>query len=87
MRRCGACSAMLRAGCLAQAWVHSLQQARCHSVLIRHAAAMLPDRYNKAAAGAVLGVPAEAGVAVRAAAKPFAEWLEEADSDDESDDE
>lgn len=35
----------------------------------------------------MLGVPPEAGAAVREAAKPFAEWLEEAESDDESDEE
>lgn len=33
--------------------------------------------YNKKDAGAVLGVSSEAGAAVRSAAKPFVEWLEE----------
>jgi hypothetical protein len=31
----------------------------------------------------VLGVPADGAAAVRAAAKPFVEWLEEAESDEE----
>jgi translation initiation factor 5 len=42
--------------------------------------------FNKVDAGAVLGVPSEAAKAVRNAAKPFVEWLEE-ESDDEDDSE
>lgn len=50
-------------------------------------AAAAPCRFHKPTAGSVVGVPAEAAAAVRAAAKPFVAWLEEAedDSDDEDD--
>jgi translation initiation factor 5 len=44
--------------------------------------------YGKKDAAAVLGVPADAATAVRAAAQRFVEWLEEEeDSDEDSDDE
>ena len=42
--------------------------------------------FNKASAASVLGVPSEAAAAVRAAAKPFVEWLEEAESGSEEED-
>ncbi|CAK0738548.1 hypothetical protein CVIRNUC_001058 [Coccomyxa viridis] len=41
--------------------------------------------HAKPSAGKVLGVDASAAAAVREAAKPFVEWLEEAESDEESD--
>ena len=41
--------------------------------------------YGKPSAGKVLGVELSAATAVREAAKPFVEWLEEAESDEESD--
>jgi len=40
--------------------------------------------YNKKAAGGVLNVPEESAEAVRQATKPFYEWLEQEDSDEES---
>lgn len=44
--------------------------------------------YNKPSAGIVVGVPGDAAQEVRAAAKPFADWLEEEDdSEDDSDEE
>lgn len=44
--------------------------------------------YEKEGAAKVLGVPPEAAAAVRKAAKPFVDWLEEAsDEEEESDDE
>lgn len=48
-----------------------------------------PRRHKKADAAKALAVPAEAAKAVREAAGPFVEWLEEAESgsEDESDDE
>ncbi|KAH7622711.1 hypothetical protein Ndes2526B_g03547 [Nannochloris sp. 'desiccata'] len=42
--------------------------------------------YNKVDAGAVLGVPEDAAKAVRAASKPFVEWLEEESDDDSEED-
>jgi translation initiation factor 5 len=39
--------------------------------------------YGKAGAGGVLGVPPGAAAAVRAACKPFVEWLQEAESEEE----
>ncbi len=41
--------------------------------------------YDKPSAGKVLGVPAPAAKAVRQAAAKFVEWLQEAESDEESD--
>ncbi len=42
--------------------------------------------YDKASAGSLLSVSPEAAKAVRAAAKPFAEWLkEDEDSEEDSD--
>lgn len=41
--------------------------------------------YGKPSAGKVLGVPAPAAKAVRQAAAKFVEWLQEAESDEESD--
>ena len=41
--------------------------------------------YGKPSAGKVLGVEPSAATAVREAAKPFVEWLEEAESDEDSD--
>jgi translation initiation factor 5 len=43
--------------------------------------------FNKIDAGAVLGVPEDAAKAVRAAAKPFVEWLEEESDDEDSEEE
>jgi translation initiation factor 5 len=43
--------------------------------------------FAKRGAGGVLGVPSAAADAVRAAAKPFVEWLEEAESDEEGSEE
>ena len=40
--------------------------------------------YNKKTAGGVLNVPEEAAEAVRQATKPFYEWLEQEDSNEES---
>lgn len=40
--------------------------------------------YNKKTAGGVLNVPEEAAEAVRQATKPFYEWLEQEDSDEDS---
>jgi hypothetical protein len=34
----------------------------------------------------VIGVPADAAAAVRTAAKPFVDWLEEADDDSDEED-
>ena len=44
--------------------------------------ALIVAWFNKSDAGGVLGVPADAAREVRAASKPFVEWLEEADSDE-----
>ena len=41
--------------------------------------------YGKPSAAKALGVEPSAAAAVREAAKPFVEWLEEAESDEESD--
>ena len=41
--------------------------------------------YDKPSAAQVLRLDASTAAAVRAAAKPFVEWLEEAESDEESD--
>ena len=41
--------------------------------------------YNKPLAGKVLGVPAPAAKAVRQAAAKLVEWLQEAESDEDSD--
>ena len=41
--------------------------------------------HGKPSAGKVLGVPAPAAKAVRQAAAKFVEWLQEAESDEESD--
>lgn len=41
--------------------------------------------YGKPSASKVLGVPAPAAQAVRKAAAKFVEWLQEAESDEESD--
>lgn len=41
--------------------------------------------YGKPSAGKVLGVPAPAAKAVRQAAAKFVEWLQEAESDEDSD--
>jgi translation initiation factor 5 len=43
--------------------------------------------HDKASAGKTLGIDADAAAAVRKAAAPFVEWLKEAESDDESDEE
>ena len=43
--------------------------------------------YDKADAGKILGVPAQAAQGVRKAAQPLVDWLQEADDDEEAEEE
>lgn len=49
--------------------------------------ALIVGWYERSDAGKVLGVEPSAAAAVRACAKPLVEWLQEAESEEESDDE
>ena len=55
----------------------------CPQIQTRPTHAALRCRYKKPSAGSIVGVPADAAAAVRAAAKPFVEWLEEAEDESE----
>jgi translation initiation factor 5 len=48
--------------------------------------ALILGWYQRADAGKVLGIEPEAAAAVRAVAKPLVEWLQEAESEEESSD-
>lgn len=56
-----------------------------------HGSELIPPcchgRYKRADAASVLEVPASAASAVRAASRPFVEWLEQAESSEEDSDE
>ena len=48
--------------------------------------ALILGWYQRADAGKVLGVEPDTAAAVRAVAKPLVEWLQEAESEEDSDD-